>query len=102
MYNNLESTRIDYMILLAVIAFIFMVAFIIRCVPDLKRMYYKVTKKWRTKNGGLKYICYNPKEGKFYCKNCGKRITRKLYDETEIRNVVCPHCGQRLCRIFWV
>lgn len=68
----------------------------------LHRLWYKLTKKRRTKKGGLKYICYSPKNDLFYCKNCKGFLTREDYDETEEHQVICSYCGQRLGRIFWI
>ena len=56
MYTDLESTRIDYMILLAAISFVIMVAFIYVMFKDINKkdlfvsqLYFRLTKKNRFK-----------------------------------------------------
>ena len=63
--------------------------------------WYTITKRWRRKHGGLKYILYDPKRDIFICKNCKGFISLEQYKKTEQEQTECPTCGQRLMRIWF-
>lgn len=88
-------------ILPAVVVMIILAVTIIALLIDGKKLWYVLTRKWRTRHGRLKYILYDPKRDIFVCKNCGGFISREQYLKTEEEPSVCPTCGQRLMRVWF-
>lgn len=100
MYTDLESTRIDYMILLAVITFVIMAAFIYVIFKDINKkdlfvsqLYFRLTKKNRYKKK-LKVRLYDERADLYKCPVCNNYLG--------IDDLECPVCGQRFRKSFWV
>ena len=100
MYTDLESTRIDYMILLAAISFVIMAAFIYVIFKDINKkdlfvsqLYFRLTKKNRYKKK-LKVRLYDERADLYKCPVCNNYL--------DIDELECPVCGQRYRKSFWV
>ena len=100
MYYDQQSTRIDYMILLAAIVFVIMVAFIYVMFKDINKkdlfvsqLYFRLTKKNRYKKK-LRVRLYDEQEDLYKCPVCNNYL--------DIDELECPVCGQRFRKSFWV